>query len=80
MFNVDTTKLIAIMLAAGSLFLAALLAARVIGLARQVSASNFPIHVTASAFHIGAQVTIRTFLHVTRRLTCVWITCMIKCK
>lgn len=75
MLDVDAALLIAVVLAAGSLLLAALLAACVIGLAGQVSTGDFSIHVTASTLDIGAQVAVWTFVHVTKRLACVRITC-----
>lgn len=63
--NVDAAQLIAVVLTARSLLLAAFLTARVVGLSRQIPASDLTIHVTASALNIGVQVTFRTFSHVT---------------
>lgn len=73
--NIDAAQLIAVVLATGSLLLATFLAARVVGLGRQVSASDLAVHVTASALDVSVQVTIRTLFHVTRCLAGVWITC-----
>lgn len=54
MLDVDAAELIAIVLAARSLLLAALLATRVVSLARQVSAGDLTVHVTTSALDIAA--------------------------
>lgn len=74
--DVDAAQLIAIVFTARSLLLAAFLAARVIGLGRQISAGDLAVHVTASALDVGVQFTFRTFSHVTRRLAGVRITCV----
>lgn len=76
MFNVDAAQLITIVLAAGSLLLAAFLAARIIGFACQVLAINLAVHVTATALDISVQVTFRAFPHVTRCFADVRITCV----
>ena len=51
--DVDAAQLITIMFTAGSLLLATFLAARVIGFACQVLASDLTVHVTATAFDIS---------------------------
>lgn len=74
--DVDAAQLVAVVLAAGPLLLAAFLAARVVGLARQVLASDLAVHVTASALDVSVQVAFRALPHVTRCLADVRITCV----
>jgi len=74
MLDVNAAQLITVVFTTGSLLLAAFLAARVIGFARQILASDLAVHVTASAFDISSQVAFRTFPHVTRCLADVWVT------
>lgn len=73
--DIDAAQLIAVVLAAGSLLLAAFLAACVVGLGRQIPASDLAVHVTASTLDVSVQITIRTLFHVTRCLAGVRITC-----
>lgn len=76
MLDVDATQLIAVVFTARSFLLAAFLAARVVGFARQVPASDLAVHVTASALDVSVQVAFRTLPHVTRCLADVRITCV----